>query len=179
MLDGILPDGLEARPRYRVVGQTHPRILERDGTAYQDMLADLARDLGLDGDVMFDHHYATPEALRAEVAAADVVLLPYDSLDQVTSGVLIEAVAAGRPLVATRFPHAEELLATGAGITVPHRDPEAMARAIGRVLVEPGLARRMSEEGGRMAPDLLWPAVAARFVDVAATACERSARSLS
>ena len=43
---------------------------------------------------------------------------------------LIEAVAAGKPVVATRFPHAVELLGDGAGILVPQQDPAAMAAAL-------------------------------------------------
>ena len=35
------------------------------------------------------------------VRAADLVLLPYDSTEQATSGVLVEAVAARRPVIAT------------------------------------------------------------------------------
>ena len=55
------------------------------------------------------------------------MLLPYDSREQVTSGVLIEAVAAGEPVVATAFPHAVELLADGAGLLVGRSDPAAIA----------------------------------------------------
>ncbi len=87
-------------------------------------------------------------------------MLPYDSPDQVTSGVLVDAVAAGRPVVATAFPHAVELLASGAGIVVPRRDPAALAAALRRVLTEPGLAEGMAAEARRLAPELAWPAVA-------------------
>jgi glycosyltransferase involved in cell wall biosynthesis len=65
--------------------------------------------------------------------------------------------------VATAFPHAEELLASGAGLVVPRRDPEALAAALRRVLTEPGLAERMAAEARRIAPALAWPAVAARY----------------
>ena len=41
---------------------------------------------------------------------------------------LVDAVAAGRPVVSTAFPHAVELLASGAGIVVPQRDPVALGR---------------------------------------------------
>jgi polysaccharide biosynthesis protein PslF len=94
------------------------------------------------------------------VRQADVVLLPYDSSQQVTSGVLIEAVAAQRPVVATGFPHAQELLGNGAGLVVPHRDPMAIAHAIRRVLTEPGLAHAMSSRCAELAPALHWTAVA-------------------
>ena len=52
-----------------------------------------------------------PAPWPPSIRSADVVLLPYDSAEQVTSGVLIEAVAAGKPVVATQFPHAREVLA--------------------------------------------------------------------
>jgi polysaccharide biosynthesis protein PslF len=101
------------------------------------------------------------------VERADVVLLPYDSPDQVTSGVLIEAVAAGRPVVSTAFPHAVELLSGGAGLLVPQRDPAAMAAALRRVITEPGLAQHMADTAAGEAPDLAWSAVARRYRDVA------------
>jgi polysaccharide biosynthesis protein PslF len=91
---------------------------------------------------------------------ADIVLLPYDSREQVTSGVLVEAVAAGKPVVATAFPHAVELLSSGAGLVVEQRDGAALGEALYRVLTEPGQAQRMRAEATRIAPSLRWPAVA-------------------
>ena len=76
----------------------------------------------------FDAGYRGLDALADLIASASVVVLPYDSPDQVTSGVLVDAVAAGRPVVATAFPHAVELLASGAGIVVPRRDPDGARR---------------------------------------------------
>jgi glycosyltransferase involved in cell wall biosynthesis len=97
------------------------------------------------------------------VRSVDVVLLPYDSRDQVSSGVLVEAIASGKPVVATRFPHAEELLSHGAGLTVPQGDSRAMAAALNRVLYEPGLAARMATASRREAETLLWPTVGATY----------------
>ena len=101
--------------------------------------------------------------LAALVASADVVLLPYDSREQVTSGVLVEAVAAGRPVVSTAFPHAVELLGDGTGLVVPQGDSAALGVALRRVLSEPGLARRMARHAVNKAPDLLWGAVAREY----------------
>ena len=96
-----------------------------------------------------DGRYRDAAALAALVASADVVLLPYDSTDQVTSGVLIEAVAAGKPVVATRFPHAVELLSDGAGMVVPHRDPAAIAEALRRCSRSARSPRRCRRRRGR------------------------------
>ena len=96
----------------------------------------------------FEDSYLDEDALGRLIRRADVVLLPYDSREQVTSGVLVEAVAAGKPVVATAFPHAVELLSSGAGLVVPHQDGAAIGEALYRVLTEPGLAQRMRGRGG-------------------------------
>ena len=96
---------------YKVAGQTHPRVLGRDGEAYRRALEARARARNVADRVHFDGRFLPAAALGQLISAADVVLLPYDSLEQVTSGVLIEAVTAGKPVVSTCFPHAVELLA--------------------------------------------------------------------
>ena len=85
---------------------------------------------------------------------------PYDSTDQVTSGVLVEAVAAGRPVVATR-PHAVEMLKDGGGILVPHQDPTAIADALRTVLTR-RTAPAPGPDGSVAMLSRMWPAVADR-----------------
>jgi polysaccharide biosynthesis protein PslF len=157
----------DLQPRYLVMGRTHPKVAHRDGEAYRDDLVERARSAGVADLVELDDRYLDAGALAALVQRAAVVLLPYDSREQVTSGVLIEAVAAGRPVVSTAFPHAIELLGDGTGLVVPQRDPAALEAALRRVLSEPGLADGMAEQAGRKAPELLWPAVADRYRRIA------------
>ncbi len=152
---------------YQVAGQTHPRVLDRDGEAYRQALSARAHDRGVADRVHFDARFLPAAALGKLISGADVVLLPYDSLEQVTSGVLIEAVAAGKPVVSTCFPHAVELLAGGAGLLVGRQDPAGIARALQRVLTEPGLSARMSRCSADLAPHLLWPAVARSYRELA------------
>jgi glycosyltransferase involved in cell wall biosynthesis len=154
---------LSPPPRYVVAGETHPRVLEHFGDAYRQDLQAQAATLGLADLVSFDDRYLDQASLRSLVMTADVVVLPYDSVDQVTSGVLTEAVTCRRPVVATAFPHAVELLSDGAGIIVPQRDAPAIERAVRRVLTEPGLAQSMTAASGRLAADLTWQAVADRY----------------
>jgi glycosyltransferase involved in cell wall biosynthesis len=155
---------LAPRPVYQVVGETHPRVVERDGEAYRERLTALAHSLEIASMVEFDSRYLDGPSLRRVVRQADVILLPYDSRDQVTSGVLTEAVVAGKPVISTSFPHAVELLSDGAGILVPQRDPEAIRAALHRVLTEPGLATQMAARSRALAPALLWPAVADQYI---------------
>jgi glycosyltransferase involved in cell wall biosynthesis len=153
--------GAAPMPVYTVAGRTHPKVLEQFGDAYRDSLKALAGELGVTGAVRWRDAYLDQAGLSRLIRSADVVVLPYDSTEQVTSGVLIEAVGAGVPVVATEFPHAVELLADGPGLLVPHQDPDAMAAAIRHLIAEPGLAGRLTGIAG--GPTLRWPAVAARY----------------
>lgn len=154
-------DDIRPRPQYIVAGKTHPKVKEYEGDVYRDMLMQRAKDRRVD--VVFDDKYRTVAALSQLISESTMVILPYDSPDQVTSGVLVDAIAAGRPVIATAFPHAVELLSSGAGIVVPRRDPEALADAIRTALTTPGMVRAMASEARRLAPELAWPAIAARY----------------
>ena len=158
---------LPARPRYLVAGQTHPKVLAVNGEAYRHARIEQALRNGVGASVFFDAAHRNVAALTALIQSCAVVVLPYDSTDQVTSGVLVEAIAAGRPVVATAFPHAVELLASGAGLIVDRDDPAALVLALRRVLVEPGLADRMAAEASRLAPSMGWPVVAGAYVALA------------
>ncbi len=155
--------GLNGRPRYLVAGQTHPRVLAADGEAYRDACAERAQRGGVGHAVQFDAGYRDVSSLIALMLSAAVVVLPYDSTDQTTSGVLVDAIACGRPVVATAFPHAIEMLSTGAGIVVGHDDPEALRSALHAVLTQPRLAGAMAAEARRLAPSMSWPIVAKSY----------------
>ncbi len=158
-----LPHLGDLAPTYTIAGKTHPKVLELQGESYRDGLREIAGRLGVASSVRHDAVYRDQESLSLLVRSADVVVLPYDSTEQVTSGVLIEAVAAGVPVVATTFPHAVELLTDGPGLLVPHRDPVALAAAVRRVLTEPGLADELTGRTHALASAPLWPSVAARY----------------
>lgn len=154
---------LDPAPTYVIAGATHPKVRERSGEAYREMLVERAERSGVGASVSFDDSYRDLESLTDLIRTADLVVLPYDSDDQVTSGVLVDAVAAGRPVVSTAFPHAVELLESGAGIVVAQRDPAALAAAIRSVLTDAERARAMAAEARRLAPELSWAAVAGRY----------------
>jgi glycosyltransferase involved in cell wall biosynthesis len=158
---------LSPRPRYVIAGRTHPKVVSAQGEAYRDMLLARTWSRGVATSVTFDSAYRDLRSLTHLIQDATVVVLPYDSRDQVTSGVLVDALAAGRPVVATAFPHAVELLASGAGLVVPHGDAAALSTALRRVLTEPDLARSMEREAARLGPAFSWRSVAGQYARLA------------
>lgn len=155
------------RPRYLVAGQTHPKVLANDGEAYRLARIEQARSSGVSDSVCFDGAYRSVPSLNELAQSATAVVLPYDSTDQVTSGVLVDAIASGRPVIATAFPHAVELLASGAGVVVGHDDPDALVSALRRIVTEPHLADSMAAEARRLAPRMAWSVVAADYLRLA------------
>ena len=148
---------------YLVAGQTHPKVKEQHGEQYRRFLQDKVRRHGLEDRVQFDSTYRTVDSLLDLIARSTCVVLPYESIDQITSGVLVDAVAAGRPVVATAFPHAVELLSGGAGMLVPPRNPESLSKAIRKVATEPALVQSMTQRAASLAPMHNWATVASTY----------------
>jgi glycosyltransferase involved in cell wall biosynthesis len=163
---GSLKD-LPGRPRYLVAGPTHPKVLAADGEAYREARIEQARRGGVTDSVSLDGRSWNAPLLSTLAQSAAVVVLPYDSTDQVTSGALVGAIASGRPVVATAFPHAVELLCGGAGVVVDHDDPGALVAALRSILTQPRLAGSMAAEARRLAPQMAWPTVAAAYLHLA------------
>ena len=96
--------------------------------------------------VRFEGHQAFGPPLFQSFADADVLALP--SLSEGTPRVLVEARAFGCPVIATRVGGIPTSVTDGVdGLLVPVSDPDALARALLRVVEEPGLHQRLSVAG--------------------------------
>lgn len=153
--------------RYVIAGQTHPKVAAAEGEVYRHGIEDLIARLELNEKVEMLDQYFDDDELVELIARASVVVLPYESSEQTTSGVLSEAVTWGVPVVATRFPHALEMERMGAARTVPHRDPSALAETTRRVLSDDRMAAEMRAAQARLAMSSGWERVGASYRRVA------------
>ncbi len=98
-------------------------------------------------------------ALAPYHAAVDLFVAP--AIGGESFGVvLVEAMAAGLPVIASDIPGYREVVRHEIeGLLVPPRDPVALGRAIGRLLRDPALARRLGEGGRVRAERYAWPVV--------------------
>jgi glycosyltransferase involved in cell wall biosynthesis len=149
---------------YIILGATHPHVVERHGETYRLMLEERAKQLGVDGNVIFHNRFVSQAELCEFLAAADIYITPYLNPEQITSGTLAYALGAGKAIISTPYAYAKELLAEGRGILVPWRDSSAIAAEITGLLDEPErrltLRLRAAEHGRAM----LWPAVAQSYL---------------
>jgi glycosyltransferase involved in cell wall biosynthesis len=114
--------------------------------SYQSSLVERAKRLGLGNRVVFTGYRAdVPDLLR------QVSMSVMPSLTEGLSNVVLESMAAGVPVVATRVGGTPEALEEGrTGLLVPPADPAALARAMNHLLDEPGLAAKMGVSGRRL-----------------------------
>lgn len=106
-------------------------------------LASLAENLGIANRVRWAGHRRNAAHL---LAAFNVFVQP--SLYEGLPNTVLEAMAAGLPVVATAVGGTPEAVVNGeTGLLVPPRDPSALAQAITRLLQAPDLRRKMGQAG--------------------------------
>ena len=149
--DGDLRSGLEARAREVGARVFFPGFLDREATA-------------------------------SALAAADVVVIPsvVDSGGNVDGlpNTLLEALAAGRPVVASRVAGIPDVVVDERnGLLVPPKDPTALAAALRRLVREPETRERLGQAARRVAVEQLsWEATARRFEECYVQAAALAAR---
>jgi Glycosyl transferases group 1 len=125
-------------------------VVNAEGERYRLGLERLVRELGLMEHVHFVDRFFTETELAVLLASTDLYLTPYRSREQIVSGALTFAVAAGCPVVSTPYYYAEDLLGSGAGRLVPFDDPDAMSAAVLDLLDHPDRLERARAEARRV-----------------------------
>jgi len=149
---------------YMVSGVTHPHLLRREGDKYRVSLQNLAKDLGVEANVIFRNRFVSPQELVELIGAADIYITPYKHKGQVVSGTLAYALSAGKAIISTPYLHAIELLDEERGALVPFDDPDAIA-AKTIELLENGTARHaMRKRAYLYARDMVWNCAAQKYM---------------
>lgn len=111
------------------------------------------------------------QEIREALHSADIVAVPsiVDSGGNVDGlpNTLLEAMAAGKPIVATRIAGIPDVMADGAeGILVPQRDSSAIRDALVRLAKDPALRAELGHRAAlRVRRDLTWERAAASIED--------------
>lgn len=154
-------------------------VVAGDGPERQ-ALERLARQLGVEQRVLFTGTL-TPTDVAAQYRRAAVLAFPavtdWKGEQEGFGMVLVEAMRSGLPIVATRSGGIPDVIRDGeTGLLVAERDHTALGEAIGRVLQDAALSRRLAaaaqtDVAARFAPDR----IARTFADVYARAVARAA----
>jgi glycosyltransferase involved in cell wall biosynthesis len=157
-----LPAIVDRHPEvmYLIAGRTHPQVARREGELYRLTLERCVVDLGLGDHVTFDDRFLSTDELADLLAVTDVFVTPYRNREQIASGALTFAIAAGCAAISTPYWYAEDLLASGAGRLVPFGDAHALGVEVLDLVETPGALAAAQEEARRVGSELAWPSVA-------------------
>ncbi len=174
-----LPELVEKHPDlvYVVLGATHPHVLRDRGEEYRHQLQHLAEDLGVLDHVMFINRYVELDELCKFLMAADIYVTPSLGEQQIASGTLAYALGAGKPIVATPYVYAKELLADGRGRLVPFRDSDAIASEVGWLLDNEQEQQAIRKRAYMYSRKAIWSQVAQSYLDIFAEVTHEPSRA--
>jgi glycosyltransferase involved in cell wall biosynthesis len=150
---------------YIVAGATHPHVLRREGDHYREYLQALAREVGVESQVIFHNRFVSPEEMVQFIGAADIYITPYRHEAQVVSGTLAYALGAGKAIISTPYWHAIELLDDRRGALVPFQDPTAIANKTIELLDTPAIRHAMRKRAYLFAREMVWKRVAQGYME--------------
>ncbi len=149
---------------YIVAGATHPHIRRREGDRYRESLQSLARDRGVEKNVIFHNRFVSPEEMMEFIGSADIYITPYKNEAQVVSGTLAYALGAGKAVISTPYWHAVELLDQGRGVLVPFNDQNAIADQTIRLLENEAERHAMRKRAYLYSRNMVWKSVAQDYM---------------
>jgi glycosyltransferase involved in cell wall biosynthesis len=150
---------------YIVAGATHPHVLRREGDKYRASLQALAKEVGVESQVIFHNRFVSPEEMVEFIGAADIYITPYKHEAQVVSGTLAYALGAGKAIISTPYWHAIELLDDRRGALVPFQNPDAIAQKTIELLDTPAIRHAMRKRAYLFARDMVWKRVAQGYME--------------
>lgn len=154
---------------YLIVGATHPNERKLRGEFYREELQKMIDGWGLSERVRLVNQFLSEEDLMAYLAASDVYLTPYPCREQISSGTLSFALGLGKPIVATPFIYAEEMLSDGCGVLVPFSDPVQMGAALAQLITDRSYREQLAEKARAKGEQMQWSVVAKTYAQVAET----------
>lgn len=149
---------------YLIVGRTHPGVQRVEKETYREELLRLVDELDLRESVCFVNRYVSKPEIVAYLAATDIYLTPYLNPQQITSGTLAYAMAAGRAIVSTPYSYARFVLQEAGGLLVDFRSGPAIAARVNDILDQPDLQRALERKSRSYGRQMLWPMVGSQYL---------------
>jgi glycosyltransferase involved in cell wall biosynthesis len=173
-----LPSVIEANPHqeiiYMIVGEPHPALDRKVREGYREKLNSLINRLDLSRNIVFVERYLSNREMITYFLASDICAVTNTNPNQISSGVLSQAIGCGKSIVATEFAHAVEALSNGRGFLVGRGSSADIAEKINLLMVNNELRADIARSVYDYAQSITWEKIARRYLDVFVQAKSRS-----
>lgn len=163
-----LPNVVSKHPDvvYIVLGATHPHVVKNDGEEYRHSLLRLVNKLGLERNVVFIDRFISNEELFEYLQCCNIYVTPYSGKKQITSGTLIYAMNAGKPIVSTPFWYAKEMLADDRGVLFDFGNSEQLGLILNDLIGNKSKKDLLSNNALNLAKECYWENIGKIYVDM-------------
>ncbi len=165
-LPHVVATNPSANISYLIVGETHPNIVKNAGERYRERLKDIVRAQRLEAHVQFVDRYLTNRNLILHFLATDICVMPYLGRDQISSGVLSQAIGCGKAIISTPYLHARDALSDERGLLVNFEDPEDLSEKINMLVQNDSLRKEMEIRTYMYGRSITWREVARRYIQL-------------
>jgi len=163
-----LPEVIEKYPNllYLIVGETHPVVRKREGEEYRNFLEQKIKELGLEKNVKFYNKYVKLHEIIRYLKATDIYISAGLDKNQITSGTLVYAMGAGRPVISTPFTHAKEIINSDRGRLAEFKSPDSFKGALLELIPNYQLRKRLELNSYHYSRQMTWPNVAIAYESI-------------
>jgi len=151
---------------YLISGQPHPIHAQEKDKYYFKFLQKKVEGLKLQENVKFIPEFLPQETISNYLLACDVLLLPYLTHAQISSGVLANGMCAGCCIVSTPFPYAKEMLSSKRGFFIKFKDSSSIAQVLKNLIQNPQLIEETRKKAYYFAKSFTWEEMAKKCLRV-------------
>ncbi len=149
---------------YLVIGETHPVVKKSSGEEYRQSLQKMAKELGVEKNVVFFDKFLKTTDLLVFLEATDIYLSLSQNTDQAVSGTLSYALGAGRPVIATPFSQAKEVITPKVGALVRIGESDDIEREVIALLSDDTKRIALGKNAYFHTRIMTWPNVALSYM---------------
>src|SRR3990167_6824313 len=163
-----LPEVIEKYPNllYLIVGETNPVVRKREGEEYRNFLEEKIKELCLEKNVKFYNKYVKLHEIIRYLKATDIYISAGLDKNEITSGTLVYAMGAGRPVISTPFTHAKEIINSDRGRLAEFKSPDSFEEALLELIPNYQLRKRLELNSYHYSRQMTWPNVAIAYESI-------------
>lgn len=154
---------------YIILGATHPHVLKHEGETYRHSLMELVNELGLGKNILFIDRFVSNKELFEFLTVCEIYIIPYLGQKQISSGTLIYAMGAGKPVISTPFWYAEEMLDENRGILFDFNDSEQLTENVLYLLDNEDKKNIIAQNALTFAEQCYWPKIGKQYMELLKT----------